>query len=90
MALLVYVGVDHGFRQKANQVDYHRRILEWFGHYLTGDPGARTSEAQRGSLSIRLGLGWAKSQSLTTSQCPVMRYHRGLMEAIQRQQGGDR
>ena len=35
-----------------------------------------------GSLSIRIGLGWAKSHSITTGQCPVMRYHRGLMAAI--------
>ena len=52
------------------------------GLYVTGDPGASTPEAQQGSLSIRLGLGWAKSQSLTTGQCPVMRYHRRLMQAI--------
>ena len=38
MVLLVYEGEDHGFRTKANQVDYHRRILEWFGHYLKGEP----------------------------------------------------
>ena len=38
MVLLVYEGEDHGFRGEANQVDYHRRILEWFGHYLKGDP----------------------------------------------------
>ena len=38
MVLLVYEGEDHGFRQEANQVDYHRRILEWFGHYLKGEP----------------------------------------------------
>ncbi|WP_419166105.1 prolyl oligopeptidase family serine peptidase [Candidatus Palauibacter sp.] len=38
MVLLVYEGEDHGFREEANQKDYHRRILEWFGHYLKGDP----------------------------------------------------
>ncbi|MGH7541633.1 MAG: alpha/beta hydrolase family protein, partial [Gemmatimonadota bacterium] len=38
MVLLVYEGEDHGFRQKPNQIDYHRRILEWFGHYLKGEP----------------------------------------------------
>ncbi len=38
MVLLVCEGEDHGFRQEANQVDYHRRILEWFGHYLKGEP----------------------------------------------------
>ena len=30
--LLVYPGEDHGLRKKENQIDYHRRILEWFGH----------------------------------------------------------
>jgi len=36
----VYANEDHGLRQKADQVDYHRRILEWFGHYLKGEPAA--------------------------------------------------
>ncbi len=39
--LLVYPGEDHGLRKKENQVDYHRRILEWFGHYLKGDPAPK-------------------------------------------------
>ena len=52
------------------------------GLYVTGDPGAQTEESRQGSLSIRLGLGWAKSHSFTTGQCPVMRYHRPLMSAI--------
>lgn len=38
MVLLVYEGEDHGFREEANQIDYHRRILEWFGHFLKGEP----------------------------------------------------
>jgi glutathione-independent formaldehyde dehydrogenase len=52
------------------------------GLYVTGDPGAVDDAAKEGSLSIRIGLGWAKSQSFTTGQCPVMRYHRGLMQMI--------
>ena len=52
------------------------------GLYVTGDPGAADEAAKEGSLSIRIGLGWAKSHSITTGQCPVMRYHRGLMKAI--------
>jgi glutathione-independent formaldehyde dehydrogenase len=52
------------------------------GLYVTGDPGASDAAAQQGSLSIRIGLGWAKSHSFTTGQCPVMRYHRRLMSAI--------
>jgi glutathione-independent formaldehyde dehydrogenase len=52
------------------------------GLYVTGDPGAVDDAAKQGSLSIRIGLGWAKSHAFTTGQCPVMRYHRGLMEMI--------
>ena len=52
------------------------------GLYVTGDPGAVDEAAKEGSLSIRLGLGWAKSHAFTTGQCPVMKYHRGLMMAI--------
>ncbi|WP_436757838.1 formaldehyde dehydrogenase, glutathione-independent [Streptosporangium sp. V21-05] len=52
------------------------------GLYVTGDPGAHDEAAKRGSLSIRLGLGWAKSLSLATGQCPVMRYNHYLMRAI--------
>jgi glutathione-independent formaldehyde dehydrogenase len=52
------------------------------GLYVTGDPGASDDAAKTGSLSIRLGLGWAKSLSFTTGQCPVMRYNRQLMMAI--------
>lgn len=36
--LLVYSGEDHGLRKRQNQVDYQRRILAWFGHYLKGEP----------------------------------------------------
>jgi glutathione-independent formaldehyde dehydrogenase len=52
------------------------------GLYVTGDPGASDEAAKVGSLSVRLGLGWAKSLSFATGQCPVMRYHRRLMAAI--------
>jgi glutathione-independent formaldehyde dehydrogenase len=52
------------------------------GLYVTGDPGAVDDAAKEGSLSIRIGLGWAKSLAFYTGQCPVMKYHRGLMMAI--------
>ena len=38
--------------------------------------------AKVGSLSMRFGLGFAKSHVFVTGQCPVMKYHRGLMQAI--------
>ncbi|GAA2092106.1 formaldehyde dehydrogenase, glutathione-independent [Brevibacterium salitolerans] len=52
------------------------------GLYVTGDPGAVDKAAQEGSLSMRFGLGFAKSHTFVTGQCPVMKYHRGLMQAI--------
>jgi acetyl esterase/lipase len=38
VVLLVYPGENHSLAKKSNQVDYHRRILEWFDHYLRGAP----------------------------------------------------
>ncbi len=52
------------------------------GLYVTGDPGGIDENAKIGQLGVRIGLGWAKSLSFTTGQCPVMRYHRQLMNAI--------
>lgn len=54
------------------------------GLYVTGDPGATDDAAKHGSLSLSLGTGWAKSLSFATGQCPVMSYHRELMNAILR------
>jgi glutathione-independent formaldehyde dehydrogenase len=52
------------------------------GLYVTGDPGAADDAAKVGSLSLNIGLGWAKSHSFTTGQTPVMRYNLGLMTMI--------
>ena len=52
------------------------------GLYVTEDPGATDAAAKQGSLSVRLGLGWAKSHSFITGQTPVMKYNRNLMQAI--------
>jgi glutathione-independent formaldehyde dehydrogenase len=52
------------------------------GLYVTGDPGAADDDAKEGTLKVRLGLGWAKSHSFTTGQCPVLKYNRGLMMSI--------
>ncbi|MDT5106421.1 MAG: glutathione-independent formaldehyde dehydrogenase, partial [Mycobacterium sp.] len=54
------------------------------GLYVTGDPRGVDDAAKRGALSLSLGTGWAKSLSFTTGQCPVMQYHRSLMQAILR------
>jgi len=52
------------------------------GLYVTEDPGAVDKAAKHGSLALRLGLGWAKSQFFFTGQTPVIKYHRQLMNAI--------
>ncbi|GAA1206908.1 formaldehyde dehydrogenase, glutathione-independent [Prauserella alba] len=52
------------------------------GLYVTGDPGAADENAKVGQLGVRIGLGWAKSHSMTTGQCPVKQYNRKLMNMI--------
>jgi glutathione-independent formaldehyde dehydrogenase len=52
------------------------------GLYVTGDPGGIDENAKIGQIGVRLGLGWAKSHSFTTGQCPVKRYNRQLMNLI--------
>ncbi|MGW0160267.1 formaldehyde dehydrogenase, glutathione-independent [Mycobacterium sp. NPDC003323] len=52
------------------------------GLYVTGDPGGSDDDAKHGTLKVRLGLGWAKSHSFYTGQCPVLKYNRGLMMSI--------
>ena len=52
------------------------------GLYVTDDPGGVDENAKVGRLGIRIGLGWAKSHTFATGQCPVMRYNRQLMQAI--------
>lgn len=52
------------------------------GLYVTGDPGAVDEAAKVGQIGVRLGLGWAKSHTIVTGQCPVKRYNRQLMNLI--------
>ena len=52
------------------------------GLYVTEDPGATDQAAQKGNLSLRFGLGWAKAQSFHTGQTPVLKYNRQLMMSI--------
>ncbi len=52
------------------------------GLYVTDDPGGVDDNAKSGTLGIRIGLGWAKSHSFATGQCPVLKYNRALMMAI--------
>jgi dipeptidyl aminopeptidase/acylaminoacyl peptidase len=56
--LLVYPGEDHGLRRRENQIDYHRRILQWFGHWLKGEPPAKW---------ITDGMTWLERQEVLSS-----------------------
>ena len=38
MVMLSYEGENHGFSREPNQKDYQSRIMQWFGHYLKGEP----------------------------------------------------
>ena len=53
------------------------------GLYVTGDPGG-VDEAAKVRARCRSGSAWAgpSRHSFTTGQCPVMKYHHGLMQMI--------
>jgi dipeptidyl aminopeptidase/acylaminoacyl peptidase len=36
--MLNYPGEGHGLGKRENAIDYRNRILQWFGHYLKGEP----------------------------------------------------
>jgi predicted peptidase len=38
LVMLVYEGENHGLAKEPNQIDYHRRVMDWFNHYLKGEP----------------------------------------------------
>ena len=56
--LLVYPGEDHGLRKKENQIDYHRRINQWFGHWLKGEPAPKW---------MTDGMTWAERKAVLDS-----------------------
>jgi len=81
-------GHDHQHEQPATVLNSAMQLTRAGGQigipglYVTEDPGAAEDAAKKGALSMRFGLGWAKSHSFHTGQCPVMKYHRQLMQAI--------
>lgn len=81
-------GLNHGTEQPATVLNAAMEVTRAGGGigipglYVTGDPGAVDDSAKIGNLSIRIGLGWAKSHHFTTGQCPVMKYNYNLMQAI--------
>ena len=81
-------GKDHGTEAPATVLNSLMTVtraggaLGIPGLYVTDDPGGVDANAKTGTLGIRIGLGWAKSHTFSTGQCPVMKYHRQLMQAI--------
>lgn len=81
-------GCNHNHEQPATVLNAAMEITRAGGAigipglYVTGDPGGIDDKAKEGTLGIRIGLGWAKSHVFTTGQCPVMKYHRQLMQCI--------
>jgi glutathione-independent formaldehyde dehydrogenase len=81
-------GADAGVERPATVLNSCMEIVRAGGSigipglYVTGDPGGVDENAKIGNLGIRIGLGWAKSCSFHTGQCPVLRYNRQLMQAI--------
>ncbi len=57
--LLVYRGENHSNRQKANQIDYHHRQLEWFNYYLKGEEPPRW---------ITEGVSWIEQEARRASK----------------------
>jgi dipeptidyl aminopeptidase/acylaminoacyl peptidase len=44
MVMLVYENEGHSLRKDENRIDYQRRILQWFDHYLKGESAANWIE----------------------------------------------
>jgi dipeptidyl aminopeptidase/acylaminoacyl peptidase len=40
VVFLIYNDENHGVARPESQLDYHRRQLEWFAHYLKGEPAS--------------------------------------------------
>ena len=40
VVFLIYNNENHGVARPESQIDYHRRQLEWFAHYLKSEPAA--------------------------------------------------
>lgn len=61
LVMLLYPGEDHGLRKKENQIDYHRRINEWFDHYLKGEPAPKW---------ISSGVTWLERKAALEATAP--------------------
>jgi dipeptidyl aminopeptidase/acylaminoacyl peptidase len=59
--MLLYPGEGHGLGKRENAIDYERRILQWFAHYLKGEPAAPW---------ITNGQSWLQRKALLDANKP--------------------
>lgn len=62
MVMLSYDGENHGLAREPNQLDYQRRIMQWFAHYLKGEPAPDW---------IRSGLSYIEQKDRLTKKRPI-------------------
>ena len=80
VVLLVYEGENHAVAEKANQIDYHRRINAWFDHYLKGAPAEAWMTSGQTILERERGLKEAGSTAAIPPSPPGGRGGRGGSE----------
>ena len=62
MVMLSYDGENHGLAREPNQLDYQRRIMQWFAHYLKGEPAPDW---------IERGLSYIEQKDRLTRKRPI-------------------
>ena len=62
MVMLSYEGENHGLAREPNQRDYQGRILQWFAHYLKGEPAPAW---------IETGLSYIEQQDGLKAKKPI-------------------
>ena len=63
VVFLIYNDENHGVARPESQMDYHKRQLEWFAHYLKGEPAADWITNGETYLARQKLLNAAKSPS---------------------------
>ena len=77
---LVYEQENHGVPRPGSRMDYARRQLEWFGHYLRGDPApawiseGETYQARERVLKDRDRCPWSRHAHASRSADDSRRY----------------
>lgn len=62
MVMLSYEGENHGLAREPNQLDYQNRIMQWFGHYLKGEPAPDW---------ISTGVPWLQQKDRLNARRPI-------------------